>query len=100
MIKLKQPCLKQLEDAIRDMNNEKFQYKKQEVAFFGETYTTSGHKPDKNKITAITKMPAPTNKKQVQSFNGMINYLSKFSAKLFEIAKPIRELAKDKVPFN
>ena len=45
-------------------------------------------------------MPAPTNKKQVQSFIGTINYLSKFSAILSEIAEPIQELAKDKVPFN
>ena len=30
----------------------------------------------------------------------MINYLSKFSARLSEIPDPIRELAKDKVPFN
>ena len=30
----------------------------------------------------------------------MINYLSKFSARLSEIAEPIRELSKDKVPFN
>ena len=56
--------------------------------------------PDKNKVTAITKMPAPTNKKQVQSFIGMINYLSKFSSRLSEIVEPIRELAKEKVPFN
>ena len=68
--------------------------------FFSETYTTSGHKPDKNKVTAITKMPAPTNKKQIQSFIGMVNYLTKFSARLSEIMEPIRELAKDKVPFN
>ena len=53
-----------------------------------------------NKVTAITKMSAPTNKKQVQSFIGMINYLSKFSARLSEIAEPIQEMAKDKVPFN
>ena len=45
-------------------------------------------------------MPAPTCKKQVQSFLGIINYLSKFSARLSELAKPIRELCKDKVPFN
>ena len=45
-------------------------------------------------------MPAPTNKKQVQSFIGMINYFSKFSARLPEIAEPIWELAKDKVSFN
>ena len=30
----------------------------------------------------------------------MINYVSKFSARPSELALPIRELAKDKVPFN
>ena len=30
----------------------------------------------------------------------MINYLSKFSPRLTELAEPIRELAKEKVPFN
>ena len=54
----------------------------------------------KSKVSAITKMPAPTTKKDVQSFIGMINYLSKFSARLSEIVEPIRELAKDKVPFS
>ena len=65
-----------------------------------KTYKTSSCKPDKNKVTAFTKIPVPTCKKQVQSFVGMISYLSKFSARLLEIAEPIRELAKDKVPFN
>ena len=45
-------------------------------------------------------MPSLTNKKQVQSFIGMINYLAKFSPTLSELAEPIREIAKDKVPFN
>ena len=30
----------------------------------------------------------------------MINYLSKFSPRLTELAKPIRELVEEKVPFN
>ena len=77
------------------LNYEKLQDKKQEVDFFSETYTTSGHKPEKNKVTAIAKMSAPTNKKQVQFFIGMINYLSKFSARLSEIVDTIWELAKD-----
>ena len=45
-------------------------------------------------------MPPPTCKKQAQSFISMINYLSKFLARLSELAEPIRELSKDKVPFN
>ena len=45
-------------------------------------------------------MPPLTCKKQVQSFIGMVNYLSKFSARLSELVEPIRELSKNKVPFN
>ena len=71
-----------------------------EVDFFGETYTTHGHKPAQSKVSAKTAIPAPTCKKQVQSFIGMINNLSKFSGQLSEFAQPIRELPKEKVPFN
>ena len=82
------------------LNHEKLQYKKQEVDFNGDTYTTSSHKPAQSKVSAVTAMPAPTCKTQVQSFIGMINYLSKFSAWLSELQEPIRELFKEKVPFN
>ena len=30
----------------------------------------------------------------------MVNYLSKFSARISELAEPIRDLRKEKVPFN
>ena len=48
----------------------------------------------------MQEMPPPQSKKQVQSFIGMIIYLSKFSAHLSELAEPIRELVKERVPFN
>ena len=82
------------------LNYDKLQYKKDEVDFFGETYTTSGHKPAKSKVSVITALLSLTNKEQVQSFIGMINYSSKFSPRLFKHAESIRELSKDKVPFN
>ena len=81
-------------------NYDKLQYKQNEVEFFAEMYTTSGHIPSKDKVAAITSMPSPTNKKEVQYFIGMINYLARFSLTLSELAEPIRKLAKDKVPFN
>ena len=71
-----------------------------EVDFFGETFTMSGCKPAQSKVSAITEMKAPSCKNQVQLFIGMVNYLSKFSMRLLELAEPIRELCKDKVPFN
>ena len=82
------------------LNYKKLQYKCTEVDFYGEMYTTDGHKPAQSKITAIVKMPSPISKKEVQSFIGMTNYLSKFSPRLTELAEPIRQLVKDKVPFN
>ena len=63
-------------------------------------YTTDGCKPVQSKIKAIQEMPAPQCKKQAQSFIGMVNYLSKFSARISELAEPIRDLCKEKVPFN
>ena len=82
------------------LNYEKLQYKCTEVNFYGKTYTTDSHKPAQSKITAIVEMLSPSSKKEVQSFIGMINYLSKFSPRLTELAEPIRELMKEKVPFN
>ena len=82
------------------LNYEKLQYKQKEVEFFGGTYTIDGHKPVQSKIKAIQEMPAPQCKKQVESFIGMVNYMSKFSARLSELAEPIRDLCKEKVPFN
>ena len=67
---------------------------------YGKTYTTDGCKPVQNKITAIVEMPPSSSKKEVQSFIGMINYLTKFSPRLTELAEPIRELVKGKVSFN
>ena len=82
------------------LNYEKLQYKQMEVEFFGETYTVDGCKPAKGKVQAIVEMPALSSKKKVQSFTRIINYLSKFSTRLSELALPIRELAKEKVAFN
>ena len=82
------------------LNYKKLQYKCTAVNFYGEMYTTDGHKPAQSKITAIVEMPSPSSKKEIQSFIGMINYLSKFSPRLIELAEPIRELVKENVPFN
>ena len=82
------------------LNYEKLHYKQTEVEFFGETYTVNGHKPAQSKVKALVEMPPPNCKKQVQSFVGMINYLAKFSACFSELAEPIQELSKEKVPYN
>ena len=61
------------------LNFDKIQYKQKQVEFFGETYTTQGCKPIDSKVRVITEMPKPENLKDLQTFLGMIQYLSKFS---------------------
>ena len=82
------------------LNYDKLLYKQTEVKFFRESYTADGCKPVQSKVKAIVDMPPPDCKKQVQLFIGMVNYLSKFSTSLSELVEPIRELSKEKVPFN
>ena len=41
------------------LNFEKLQYKCTQVNFYGETYTTDGHKPVQSKITANTQDAIP-----------------------------------------
>ena len=93
-------CCKQLEDDNVKLNYDKLKFKCTEVNFYSKTYTTVGHKPAQNKFTAIVKMPLPNSKKEVQSFIGMGNYLTKFLPRLTKLSKPIRDLIKEKVPFN
>ena len=68
------------------LNYEKLQYKKDEVDFFVRPTPQVVASQIKVKVSAITKMPTPTSNKQVQSYIGMINSLSKFSARLSVIA--------------
>ena len=82
------------------LNYDKLKFKCTEVNFYSETYTTDGHRLSQDKIQAIVKMPPPCNKKEVQSFIRMINYLTKFSPHLTKLSEPVRELVNEKVPFN
>ena len=45
-------------------------------------------------------MPQPANKKELQSFIGMVNYLSKFTPRLSELAECLRDLICINVPFQ
>ena len=81
------------------MNFDKIQYKQQEVEFSGKTYMTQGCKPTNAKVKAITEMPKPTTLKDLQTFPGMVQYLSKFSPRIVEIAEPLRDLMKKHAPY-
>ena len=86
--------MKRLEEAGMTLNRSKCVFSKKEVTFLGHRVSDKGIAPDPEKVKAITEMGAPINRKQVKSFLGMVNYLSKFSPKLAELEGPLRELTK------
>ena len=69
------------------------------MEFSGKSYTTQGCKPSDMKVKPTTKMLKPTNLKDLQTFLGMVQYLSKFSPRIAEIAEPLQDLMKKHVPY-
>lgn len=73
-------------------NPKKLQFKTTEGEFFGQTLTPMGMKIDDRKVEAIKQMQAPKDKKGLQSFQGVVNYLKRYSAHLtrhFQALKPL-----------
>ena len=63
-----------------------------EIIFLGHIVLKDGIKTDIAKISSILDMPTPQNRKELQSFLGMVNYLGKFVNYLSELAAPLRLL--------
>ena len=79
---------------------DKIQYKKDEISFYGDTYTVNGHKPAEEKKKAIAEMSRPTNVKKLQSFLGVCNFLSKYSPRLTEPLNDLPQLICKGIPYN
>lgn len=78
-------------------NKNKFQYKLPEVKYFGHIFSKSGMKIDPERVKAINNIKSPKNKKDLQSFLGMVNYLRKFVPHLAQIASPLQMLLKNNI---
>ena len=77
------------------LNPDKIQFKSTDCKFFRHRLTPEGLKPDPEKIKAIVDMKPPMQYIQsLQSFNGMVNYLKRFSPVLTELSEPLRRMTK------
>ena len=75
-------------------NPSKCQFKRQQVQFFGLILTCNGIAPDPLKIMALKNLPEPKDEKLLQSFLGMVNYLSRFDPSVANLTHNFRELLK------
>ena len=88
--------LRKLEEAGITLNAEKCEYSKASLTFLGHVVDASGIRPDPEKIKAIRDMEDPTNVTELRRFLGMTNQLGKFSDKIAEVSKPLRDLLSTK----
>ena len=70
------------------------------IPFFGEVVSRENIQLDPQKIKALTDMPAPKNKRELQAFLGIINYLGKFSPGTVEVCEPLRKLTSSKMTWT
>ena len=75
-------------------NPNKCQFRKKEVKFFSLILSQHGVSPDPSKIEALKKLPEPKDEKLLQSFLGMVNYLSRFDPNIANLTHNLRELLK------
>ena len=75
-------------------NPSKCQFRKTQVKFFGLILLRQGVSPDPAKIEALRRLPEPRDEKLLQSFLGMVNYLSRFDPNIANLMHNLRELLK------
>ena len=88
--------LKWCQEVNLNLNKEKCHFRCTSIPFFGEVVSGQDVQPDPQKVRVLTEMPAPKNKKELQAFLGIINYLNKFSPGTSEVCKPLRKLMSSK----
>ena len=75
-------CLLQVLNGCRQvglkLNATKCIFKATQVVFCGHLVHTDGLSPDPRKGQAISNMPIPSNKTELQSYSGMCNFLSSY----------------------
>lgn len=58
-----------------------------------------GVRPDSSKVAAIQRMQPPEDANSLQNFLGLVNYLTRYSARLATITAPLREFTKKEVAY-
>ena len=75
-------------------NPNKCQFRKMQVKVFELILSRQGVSPEPAKIEALRKLPEPRDDKLLQSFLGIVNYLSRFDPNIARLIHNLRELLK------
>ena len=70
------------------------------VTYLGQTVSQQGIACDPSKVETIENWPVPTNKREVRSALGLIDYYRKFIPNYAEVAKPLTRLTRKNTKFQ
>ena len=65
-----------------------------QIPFFAMLIGANGIRPDLKKIKTLNQLPLPSNVCEMQSFLGIVNYLSHFSSRIASLTGSLRQLVK------
>ncbi len=71
------------------------EFEKTTIEYLGEIISHNSVAMDPVKIAGVTEWPAPTNKKEVQSFLGFTNFYQRFIKNFLEHAHPLFDLTRN-----
>lgn len=97
--KTKEEHLKNIQDVFAllckanlKVNLEKSKFFRSKVEFLGHIVTERGILPDPGKISALKKIPAPANLKEIKGFLGLASYYKRFIKDFAKIVRPLTNL--------
>ena len=73
---------------------EKCEFERTSVEYLGVVVSHNSVKMDPAKVAGVLEWPTPSNKKEVQSFLGFINFYRRFIEGFLHIARPLFDLTK------
>lgn len=76
------------------LNLSKCKFGLKEIKYLGHLITSNGIYPDNSHISAITNMPTPKDKKDVERLLGLVTYVGSFIPSLSDKTLALRELLK------
>ena len=92
--------LQRLQEANLKMKKSKCSFFKKELHYLGHLLTTSGLKPQPEKVKAISELKPPTTPKGVRAFLGMVGYYRKFINRFADAARPLTHLTRKTTKFE
>ena len=92
--------LETLQQHKLSLKPEKCKFKKSSVEYLGVVISHNSVNMDLVKVARVSEWPTPTNRKEVQSFLGFVNFYRRFIEGFSHIAQPLFDLTKTETVFK